>query len=72
MPTKLKVFCDGACWKPPLLREAISYCETRKDYISRDLFEEILGGEEDHIDWLEIQLDLIKRVGIENYTQKKI
>lgn len=56
----------------PLLREAIAYCETKKDYVSRELFEEILDGEEDHIDWLEIQLDLIKRVGIENYAQKKI
>ncbi|MGH8282421.1 MAG: bacterioferritin [Gammaproteobacteria bacterium] len=56
----------------PLLREAIACCETRSDYISRELFEDILESEEDHIDWLETQLDLINRVGIENYTQKKI
>lgn len=56
----------------PLLREAIGHCETQKDYISRELFEDILEAEEDHIDWLEIQLDLIQRVGLENYTQKKI
>jgi bacterioferritin len=56
----------------PLLREAIGYCETRNDYISRELFEDILEGEEEHIDWLETQLDLIGRVGLENYTQKKI
>lgn len=56
----------------PLLREAIAYCETKSDYISRELFEDILEGEEDHIDWLETQLDLINRVGLENYTQKKI
>ncbi|MGH8307505.1 MAG: bacterioferritin [Gammaproteobacteria bacterium] len=56
----------------PLLREAIAYCETKSDYISRELFEDILESEEEHIDWLETQLDLINRVGIENYTQKKI
>ncbi|MGA9852246.1 MAG: bacterioferritin [Gammaproteobacteria bacterium] len=56
----------------PLLREAIAYCEIKSDYISRELFEDILESEEDHIDWLETQLDLITRVGIENYTQKKI
>ncbi len=56
----------------PLLREALAYCETKNDYISRELFEDILESEEEHIDWLETQLDLINRVGIENYTQKKI
>ncbi|MGB9429536.1 MAG: bacterioferritin [Gammaproteobacteria bacterium] len=56
----------------PLLREAIAYCESKSDYISRELFEDILESEEDHIDWLETQLELIQRVGIENYTQKKI
>lgn len=56
----------------PLLREAIAYCEDQKDYVSRELFEDILSGEEGHIDWLESQLDLVQRVGLENYTQKKI
>ncbi|MDE1886610.1 MAG: bacterioferritin [Gammaproteobacteria bacterium] len=56
----------------PLLREAIDYCESKNDYISRELFESILQSEEDHIDWLETQLDLITRVGLENYAQKKI
>ncbi|MDE2139595.1 MAG: bacterioferritin [Gammaproteobacteria bacterium] len=56
----------------PLLREAIDYCEGKNDYISRELFAGILQSEEDHIDWLETQLDLIARVGLENYTQKKI
>ena len=56
----------------PVLHEAIAYCESNADYISRVLFTDILEGEEQHIDWLETQLDLIGRVGLENYTQKKI
>jgi len=56
----------------PDLREAISHCETVKDFISRELFEEILESEEEHIDWLETQLGLIEKVGIENYQQSKM
>jgi bacterioferritin len=53
----------------PRLREAIAYCETVKDYISRELFEEILDSEEEHVDFLETQLGLIPKMGIENYIQ---
>ena len=53
----------------PDLREAIAHCETVKDYISRELFEEILESEEEHVDWLETQLGLIDKIGIENYLQ---
>jgi len=56
----------------PVLREAAAYCESIKDYVSRDLFTEILDGEEEHIDWLETQLELIDRVGLENYLQSKM
>jgi bacterioferritin len=56
----------------PLLREAIAYCETSADYISRELFEEILESEEEHIDWLETQLGLIEKVGIQNYMQSQM
>ncbi len=56
----------------PPLREAIAHCEKVGDYVSRELLADILGGEEEHIDWLETQLDLIERVGLENYTQKKM
>ena len=56
----------------PMLIDAIAYCESCKDYVSRELFEEILESEEEHIDWLETQLDLIKRVGLENYQQSKM
>jgi bacterioferritin len=53
----------------PLLREAIAHCESVSDYVSRDLFSSILDSEEDHLDWLETQLELIDRVGIQNYQQ---
>ena len=56
----------------PALREAIAYCESCADYISRELFEEILESEEEHIDWLEIQLELIQKIGIQNYMQSQI
>lgn len=56
----------------PDLREAIGYCEQLGDYISRDLFQHILESEEEHVDWLETQLDLIERVGIQNYQQSMI
>lgn len=53
----------------PLLREAIAHCEKVADYVSRELFEDILESEEEHIDWLETQLELIGKVGLENYQQ---
>ncbi|MGS2722257.1 bacterioferritin [Porticoccus sp. GXU_MW_L64] len=53
----------------PLLREAIAYCESVSDYVSRDLFSSILDSEEEHLDWLETQLELIDRVGLQNYQQ---
>ena len=56
----------------PDLKEAVEYCESCKDFVSRDLFDSILVAEEDHVDWLETQLDLIDRVGIENYQQSQM
>ena len=53
----------------PDLQAAISYCETHKDFVSRDIFDAILQSEEQHIDWLETQLGLIDKMGIENYVQ---
>jgi bacterioferritin len=53
----------------PLLREAIAHCEKVADYPSRELFEDILESEEEHIDWLETQLDLIEKIGLKNYQQ---
>jgi bacterioferritin len=54
------------------LRAALADCERLGDYVSRELFKNILESEEDHIDWLETQLDLIKRVGLEIYTQAQM
>ena len=56
----------------PDLREAIAYCESISDYVSRDLFQSILESEEEHVDWLETQLGLIEKVGIQNYQQSKM
>ena len=56
----------------PLLREAIAYCETANDYVSRKLLADILESEEEHVDWIETQLDLVERVGEQNYLQSKI
>jgi bacterioferritin len=49
------------------LQEAVAYSESVGDYVSRDLFRSIMSAEEDHIDWLETQLGLIDKMGIENY-----
>jgi len=56
----------------PDLKAAIAYCESVGDYASRELLEEILESEEEHIDWLETQLDLIDKVGLENYLQSQM
>jgi len=56
----------------PLLKDAIADCERCGDYVSRDLFRDILDAEEEHIDWLEKQLELIDKIGVENYQQSQI
>lgn len=53
----------------PTLREGIAYAESVQDYGSRELLADILSSEEEHVDWLETQLDLINKIGIENYQQ---
>jgi bacterioferritin len=56
----------------PELRKAIAECESVGDYVSRQLFQDILESEEEHIDWLETQLSLIERIGVENYCQSQM
>ena len=56
----------------PDLKSAIAHCEKVGDYISRELLEDILESEEEHIDFLETQLELIERVGLQNYCQSQI
>jgi len=66
--------CDLAMEREahPLYREAITYCQQQGDHVTRDLLSGILTSEEEHIDWLETQLDLIKRIGLENFQQSWI
>ncbi|WP_114520642.1 bacterioferritin [Altererythrobacter sp. ZODW24] len=53
----------------PLLKDAIEYCETVRDYVTREIFARILESEEEHVDFLEKQFDMIARMGLENYVQ---
>lgn len=55
----------------PVLKDAIALCESERDYVSRELLQEILGYEEDYVDWLEAQEYQIEHVGIQNYIQSK-
>ncbi|MBX3679053.1 bacterioferritin [Cognatazoarcus halotolerans] len=64
----LKLESDGRA----NLIEAISYCESSKDYVSREIFEEILEDTEEHIDYLETQIELIDKVGLQNYLQSQM
>ena len=51
----------------PDLKAAIAYCENHKDFVSREIFDSILESEEEHVDWLETQLGLVEKMGLENY-----
>jgi bacterioferritin len=72
LPEMLKCDLDLERAARPMYQEAIAYCESVKDYVSRELLEDILENEEEHIDWLETQLDLVDAVGLQNYTQSQM
>jgi bacterioferritin len=55
----------------PALQDAIAHCESVRDYISREILEDILESEEDHIDWLEMQLGLLDKEGLQNWLQSQ-
>ncbi|MGR8978795.1 MAG: bacterioferritin [Gammaproteobacteria bacterium] len=56
----------------PHLKDAIAYCESVQDFITRDMLTHILKSEEDHVDWLETQLELIKTLGEQKYLQSQL
>lgn len=66
--------CDKEMLEEELavLREAVELCETERDYVSRDILEDILEDEEEHLDWLESQQELIGLTGIQNFLQSKM
>ncbi|WEK32126.1 MAG: bacterioferritin [Candidatus Pseudomonas phytovorans] len=72
--TKEMLECDLKLEKKALadLKAAIAHCETAGDFGSRDMLEDILESEEEHIDWLETQLGLIDKITIENYLQSQM
>lgn len=71
-PEILKCDLDLEMSAMPLLRESVAYAETVGDFVSRELFEDILTSEEEHVDWLETQLELIDKTGLANYLQSQM
>ncbi len=71
VPEMLQCDLDLELVAIPDLRNAIAYCEEVNDFVSRELLESILESEEEHVDWLETQLGLIEKTGLQNYLQSQ-
>ncbi len=71
IPEMLQCDLDLEMQAIPDLRESIAHAEKVGDYVSRELFEQILESEEEHVDWLETQLSLLEKMGRENYLQSQ-
>lgn len=71
VPEALKADLKQEQQAMPVLRNAINICEKHDDYVSRALLRKILKSEEEHVDWLEIQIGLIEKMGLENYIQSQ-
>jgi len=71
VPEMLRCDLDLELDAIPDLRAGIAYCEAHKDYVTRDLLDGILKSEEEHVDWLETQLELVAKLGIQNYLQSQ-
>lgn len=72
VPEMLKCDLELATDSRAALQKAIADCEKSSDYVSRELLEDLLEHQEDHIDWLETQLELLDKVGLQNYLQEQI
>jgi bacterioferritin-associated ferredoxin len=62
--------CDLRRAAMPALREGVAHCEAVRDYIARELLEDIFESEEEHVDFIETQLEVIDQMGIQNYIQR--
>ena len=72
VPELLKCDLQSETGAQATIKEGIAYCETARDYVSRDLLQGILNDTEEHIDFLETQIDLVGKVGLENYLQSQM
>ena len=72
VPEVLKCDLQSETGAQATIKDGIAYCESARDYVSRDLLRHILDDTEEHIDFLETQIDLVGKVGLENYLQSQM